>query len=111
MAFGFNRIFGLKSIRYMPRGLLAMIEMDRYRGGHCNGLYTSRLHFMEDWIYDNERRGLVKNLTVSLGGVPIRGRYLKQMSRYLGSSRYNRHNSKLLTAISNNEENSASPTG
>src|SRR5260370_5428373 len=108
IALGFSRMLELKSSGYTPRDLLAMIEMDRYRGGHCNGLYTSRLHFLEDWIYDNERRGLVKNLSVSLGGVPMRGRYLNEMSRYWRSSRYLRHNPNLVPAIRNMEETVAS---
>jgi hypothetical protein len=108
IALGFSRMLELKSSGYTPQDLLTMIELDRYRGGHCNGIYTSRLHFLEDWIYDNERRGLVKNLTVSLGGVPMRGRYLNEMSRYWRSSRYLRHNPSLVPAIRNMEETVAS---
>jgi Protein of unknown function (DUF1460) len=73
-----------------------MIELDRYRGGQCNGKYTSRLHYLEDWIYDNERRGLVTNLTRSLGGVPMRGRYLNEMSKDWRDSRYLRNNRELV---------------
>ena len=40
--------------------LLRMIELDRYRGGRCNGIFTSRLHYLEQWLYDNQSRGLVK---------------------------------------------------
>ena len=39
----------------------------RYRDGHMAG-YGSRLHYFSGWIADNERRGLVKNLTAALGG-------------------------------------------
>ena len=105
---GFSRMLELKPSGYTPEDLLAVIEMDRYRGGHCNGVYTSRLHFLEDWMYDNERRGLVKNLTASLGGVRIRGRYLNEMSRYWRSSRYLRNNPSLVPAIRNMEETVAS---
>jgi hypothetical protein len=48
--------------------LLRMIELDRYRGGKCNGKFTSRLHHLEDWLQDNQRRGLVKDVTPSLPG-------------------------------------------
>lgn len=48
--------------------LLRMIELDRYRGGRCTGLFTSRLHQLEDWLYDNQKRGLVKDVTPSLPG-------------------------------------------
>ena len=57
IALGFARMLELKTGNYTPQDLLAMIELDRYRGGQCNGRYTSRLHYLEDWIDDNERRG------------------------------------------------------
>lgn len=41
----------------------------RYRDGVRAG-YGSRLHYFSDWIADNARRGLVEDLTPSLGGVP-----------------------------------------
>ena len=34
----------------------------RYRGGHLQG-YTSRLHYFSDWIADNERKGLLHEVT------------------------------------------------
>jgi hypothetical protein len=107
---GFARMLEMKSGNYTPSDLLAMIELDRYRGGRCNGSYTSRLHFLEDWIYDNEQRGLVKNLTVSLGGVPMRGRYLNEMSHHWRDSRYMRHNVALVPQIAAIEQRIASRT-
>ena len=51
------------------------VERMRYRGGLRRG-YSSRLHYFSEWIADGERRGLVKDLGRSLGGVedarPIR---------------------------------------
>lgn len=41
----------------------------RYRDGKIEG-YTSRLHYFSDWIYDNEKKGLVKDITKKIGGVP-----------------------------------------
>ncbi len=87
-----------------------MIELDRYRGGQCNGRYTSRLHYLEDWIYDNERRGLVTNLTRSLGGVPMRGRYLNEMSKYWRDSRYLRNNPGLVPEMRQIEDRISSRT-
>src|ERR1044072_3109508 len=49
--------------------MLHYIELDRYRGGQCTGEYLSRLHYLEDWAGDNDRRGLGGDLTRSLGGV------------------------------------------
>src|SRR3984893_7215601 len=107
---GFARMLEMKSDNYSPSDLLTMIELDRYRGGHCNGSYTSRLHFLEDWIYDNERRGLVKNMTVSLGGVPMRGRYLIEMSRYWRDSRYLRNSRELVPEMREIENKISSRT-
>lgn len=110
ISLGFARMLEMKGANYTPNDLLAMIELDRYRGGHCNGSYTSRLHFLEDWIYDNERRGLVKNLTISLGGVPMRGRYLNEMSHHWREYRYMRHNVALVPQIAAIEQRVASRT-
>ena len=96
IALGFARMLEVKANGYSPPDLLSLVELDRYRGGRCDGRFTTRLHFLEDWIYDNERRGLVKNLTRLLGGVPMRGRYLNEMSRYWRSSRYLRNNPELV---------------
>lgn len=60
--------------------LLRMIELDRYRGGRCNGKFTSRLHHLEDWLQDNQRRGLVKDVTPSLPGA----RKLTRTMNYMG---------------------------
>src|SRR6202048_16628 len=110
IALGFARMLETKTGNYTPQDLLAMVELDRYRGGRCNGKYTSRLHFLEDWIYDNERRGLVTNLTRSLGGVPMRGRYLNEMSRYWRDSRYLRNNRELVPEIRQIENKISSRT-
>lgn len=47
---------------------LRAIEIDRYRGGQCDGTFASRLHHLEDWTQDNQRRGLVKDITPQLPG-------------------------------------------
>jgi Protein of unknown function (DUF1460) len=110
ISLGFARMLELKTENYTPQDLLAMIELDRYRGGQCNGRYTSRLHFLEDWIYDNERRGLVQNMTRSLGGVPMQGRYLNEMSKYWRSSRYLRNNPELVPEMRQIENKISSRT-
>lgn len=44
----------------------------RYRQGVMNG-YSSRLHYFCDWLYDNERKGIVKNITADIGGIEYPG--------------------------------------
>ena len=56
---------------WTPETLLKYLEMDRYWGGRCTGDYLSRLHYLEDWLKDNDRRGLVQDLTKSLGGIRV----------------------------------------
>lgn len=41
----------------------------RYRGGVLDG-YASRLHYFSEWIADNERKGLVRDMSLEIGGVP-----------------------------------------
>jgi hypothetical protein len=47
------------------------LQLVRYRGGIINQ-YPSRLHYFSDHIYDNEKKGIVKNVTKEIGGVPFR---------------------------------------
>lgn len=49
----------------------ASLERIRYRDGRLSG-YPSRLHYFSDWLYDNERRGIVRDITQALGGTPFR---------------------------------------
>lgn len=46
------------------------LETIRYRNGVRSG-YPSRLHYFSEWIKDNEKKGLVKDITADLGGVPL----------------------------------------
>jgi hypothetical protein len=79
--------------------LLRMIELDRYRDGTCTGIFTSRLHYLEQWLYDNQRRGLVKNVTPSLPGARKLKRDLKEMSVVWYRSRQLRANRSLVSEM------------
>jgi len=71
IALSFARMLNEPESNWTPERLLHYIELDRYRGGQCSGEYLSRLHYLEDWLYDNDRRGLVEDLTRTLGGVSV----------------------------------------
>jgi hypothetical protein len=43
------------------------LTLIRYRGGKIDQ-YPSRLHYFTDWIYDNEKKGIVKDITEEIGG-------------------------------------------
>lgn len=47
-----------------------LMEM-RYRNGVVSG-YPSRLHYTRDWIYENEKRGVLSNISVRSGGQKVR---------------------------------------
>lgn len=49
----------------------AELQFIRYRGGVIDR-YPSRLHYFSDYIFDNEKKGVWKNITKSIGGVPFR---------------------------------------
>jgi hypothetical protein len=71
IALGFARMLDEPAEEWTPVRLLHYIELDRYRGGECTGDYLSRLHYLEDWLFDNDQRGLVDDLTRELGGVSV----------------------------------------
>lgn len=70
-ALAMGRLVALHPPPYSPKEMLSLIELDRYRNGRCTGKFDSRLHHLEQWLYDNESRGLVRNITPSLGGVSL----------------------------------------
>ncbi len=47
------------------------LQKIRYRQGEIKD-YTSRLHYFSDWIYDNVRKNLIKDISKELGGVKIK---------------------------------------
>jgi hypothetical protein len=61
ISLAFARMLNQPEESWTPEQLLRYIETDRYRGGECTGDYLSRLHYLEDWLYDNDRRGLVED--------------------------------------------------
>jgi hypothetical protein len=46
----------------------SILSEHRYRNGQVNG-YISRLHYFSDWVGDNHRRGLVRDISAELHGI------------------------------------------
>lgn len=46
------------------------LQTIRYREGRITG-YPDRLHYMSDWIWENARKGIVRDLTAEASGVPL----------------------------------------
>jgi hypothetical protein len=107
IALSFARMLNEPESNWTPERLLHYIELDRYRGGECSGDYLSRLHYLEDWLYDNDRRGLVEDLTRELGGrsVPHSAR---EMSAGWRHYRYLAANRSLLGPLARMEANVSS---
>jgi hypothetical protein len=107
IALGFARMLNEPESNWSPERLLHYIEIDRYRGGQCTGDYLSRLHYLEDWLYDNDRRGLVEDMTRDLGGrsVPHSAR---EMSAGWRHYRYLAANRSLLGPLARMEANVSS---
>ncbi len=46
------------------------IQEVRYANGKLDG-YCSRLHYFSEWIRDNQKRNIVRDITTKLGGIPL----------------------------------------
>lgn len=102
IALSFARMLDEPETNWTPATLLHYIELDRYRGGECTGEYLSRLHYLEDWLYDNNRRGLVQDLTRSLGGINV-PHSAREMTHGWRNYRYLSHNRALLRPLAQME--------
>lgn len=48
----------------------SILQNIRYRDGELAG-YPSRLHYFTDWLKNNEQKGLIRNISCELGGLPF----------------------------------------
>ncbi len=103
ISLAFARMLDESAERWTPERLLHYIELDRYRGGQCTGDYLSRLHYLEDWLQDNDRRGLVDDLTRELGGAKA-PHAAREMTVGWRSYRYLKNNRALLGPLRQMEE-------
>ena len=106
-ALGFARMLNEPESNWTPERLLYYIELDRYRGGQCTGDYLSRLHYLEDWLYDNNRRGLVEDVTRDLGGRSV-AHSAREMTANWRHYRYLAANRSLLGPLGRMEANVSS---
>ena len=107
IALSFARMMNEPESNWTPERLLHYIEMDRYRSGECTGDYLSRLHYLEDWLYDNNRRGLVEDMTRDLGGRSV-AHSAREMSAGWRHYRYLAANRSLLGPLARMEANVSS---
>ncbi len=48
-----------------------LLQKIRYRHGRLQG-YSFRLHYFSDWIHDNQKKGIVRDVTAEIGGRPFK---------------------------------------
>jgi len=48
-----------------------LLQKIRYRQGRLQD-YSSRLHYFSDWIHDNQKKDIVRDVTAEIGGRPLR---------------------------------------
>ena len=105
ISLAFARMLQAKPGPYEPVDLLRMIEMERYRHGRCTGEYLSRIHFLEELFSDNERRGLLTNITRQLPGAErMDHRDIREMTVMWRHYRYLRSNPSLLPEMARIQE-------
>lgn len=67
--------------RYSWRDYAHNLESVRYRGGEMKG-YASRLHYISDWIIDNNHRGNIREATHDMSGVKYNVKTINFMSKH-----------------------------
>jgi cell wall-associated NlpC family hydrolase len=59
------------------------LQFVRYRDGKISG-YPSRLHYFTDWVFNNDQKKVLRDITAELGGKPA-GKRVNYMSTHTGS--------------------------
>lgn len=73
----------------------------RYRSGKIEG-YPSRLHYTTDWIFDNQQKKLVRNLSKEIGATPY-PKEINFMSTHTDSYQQLKDSSHLVQIIAQKE--------
>ena len=74
----------------------------RYRNGIVNS-YTSRLHYFSDWIFDNVKKNVIKDVTKNLGGVAIKFQ-INFMSSHAALYKHLKENPSFVPVIQTQED-------
>lgn len=81
---------------------LSELQLIRYRDGMIDQ-YPSRLHYFSDWIYDNEKKGIVKDVTEEIGGRKIKFK-IDFMSTHPESYKHLKENPEFISIIRKQEK-------
>ena len=102
IALGLARMIETPRDNYRPEDLLAQIRFTRYRAGQCSGDYLDRIHYLAEWFFENEARGVARDITRELGGVRFR-KECREMTVLWKSYRYLRENPELRPRMAKHE--------
>lgn len=101
---GLSRMIAEPKASYEPEDLLRQIEFTRYRGGQCTGSYLERIHYLAEWFFENDARGVADNITKDLGPTQlITGRKCQEMTVLWNHYRYLRENPDLRPSMTSLE--------
>jgi hypothetical protein len=101
---GLARMIETPKPSYAWTDLLAEIEWTRYRGGRCTGGYLERIHYLDEWFFDNFARQNVLDFTRKLKGAErLHGRRSTEMTTLWKSYRYLRKNPELRAPMRQSE--------
>ncbi|MBK9098402.1 MAG: DUF1460 domain-containing protein [bacterium] len=78
------------------------LQLIRYRDGVIDQ-YPSRLHYFSDWIYDNVKKGIVKDVTEEIGGEKIKFK-IDFMSTHPESYKHLKENPEFISIIQKQEK-------
>lgn len=88
--------------RYSWRDYAANIENVRYRGGEM-GDYSSRIHYISEWIIDNNVRGNLVEVTPDVPHVEYMVKSIDYMTHHTDSYRQLKNDSAMVEKIRNHE--------
>ncbi|MFT5470297.1 MAG: hypothetical protein ACI8UO_005425 [Verrucomicrobiales bacterium] len=97
IALGLARMVAYEKDSYSPQDLLDQIEFTRYRAGSCSGHYLERIHYLGEWFFENEARGVADDFTRTFdSAVRIQDREVHEMTNLAKHYRYLRENPELV---------------
>ncbi len=78
------------------------LQKIRYRNGKLTD-YSSRLHYFSDWIFDNQQKGILTDITKEIGGIPYR-KTVDFMGKHTNSYRSLKNNKAMVRKIVQHEK-------
>jgi len=104
IALGMARMVEIPKPAYQPTDLLNEIRWTRYRGGVCTGQYLERIHYLAEWFFEAEARGIATDITRELGyAQPLKNRPIQEMTILWKSYRYLKNNPELRGPMAKHE--------